>query len=333
MKTLVLPLAAILGAALLAPALPGRAAAAPGVARLAGPAGQARPLSLSIWYPSAAAATGRFGGTAVFDGTAVAADAPVPEGMRPLVLISHGGLRSASNSGAWLGVALAEAGMLVAEVNAPRPETAGQAVNEIWQRPRDIRRALDMILQDPAWAARVDPGRIAVVGFALGGTAALSVSGAGLDADAYARACDGPPRAEAPDCGWYAARGANLGQVDRSGIAAAGRVPQITAAVALEPEYRSAFRVPAGAAGVPTLLLVLGAPQPVPPGLAQAGSAAIPGATAADAFPACTEAGPRILRAEGEDPALCGASREARAAVHAAIAGRIRAFLAARAGW
>ena len=179
-------LAMILAAAL-AFTLPCPVAAAPGVALLIGTAGAERPLSLSIWYPSGATATGQVGGTAVFDGTGAALDAQGPDGAHPLVLLSHGGLRSAPDTGAWLAAALAEAGMLVAEINAPRPETAGAAMNEIWQRPRDIRRALDLILQDPAWAGRVDPGRIAVVGFALGGTAALSVSGAVLDADAYAR--------------------------------------------------------------------------------------------------------------------------------------------------
>lgn len=332
MRTRLSPLAVILTAALI-PALPCPAAAAPGVAHLAATAGDERPLSLSIWYPSGAPATGQVGGTAVFEGTEAALDAQSPDGAHPLVLLSHGGLRSAPDTGAWLAAALAEAGMLVAEINAPRPETAGAAMNEIWQRPRDIRRALDLILQDPAWAGRVDPGRIAVVGFALGGTAALSVSGAVLDADAYARACDGPPRAEAPDCAWMGAEGASLGHLDRSRVAQAGRDPRIAAAVALEPDYRSAFRAPAGVAGVPTLFLSLGEPQPVSPGLPQAESAALPGATDSDAFPACTAAGPRILSAEGGDPALCGASRAARDAAHGAIADRIRAFIARRAGW
>ena len=144
---------------------------------------------------------------------------------------------------------------------------------------------------------------------------------------------DGPPRAEAPDCAWMGAEGASLGHLDRSRVAQSGRDPRIAAAVALEPDYRSAFRAPAGVAGVPTLFLSLGEPQPVSPGLPQAESAALPGATDSDAFPACTAAGPRILSAEGGDPALCGASRAARDAAHGAIADRIRAFLARRAGW
>lgn len=333
MKTLFRCAAVILGIVASAPALPCPAGAAPGVAHLAGPAGQERPLSLSIWYPSAATATGVIGRNAVFSGTAAAVDAPVSGGRFPLVLLSHGGLRSAADSGAWLGAALAEAGLLVAEIHGPRPETAEAAVNEIWQRPRDIRRALDLILRDPDWAGRVDPGRVAVVGFALGGTAALSVSGAELDKEAYLHACDGPPQAEAPDCAWYAAQAAGLGQVDRLRLSQAGRDARITATVALEPEYLAAFEVSAAAPGVPMLLLSLGDAQPVPPGLPQAERAAIPGATAFDAFPVCTDAGPRILRAEGGDPGLCGGSGAARAQAHAAIAGRIRAFLADRAGW
>ena len=86
-------------------------------------------------------------------------------------------------------------------------------------------------------------------------------------------------------------------------------------------------------AGVPTLLLSLGGAKPAPPGVPKAEIAAIPGATGFDALPICTEAGFQILRAEGEDPALCGASRGERAKAHAAIARRIRDFLAERIGW
>ncbi|WP_419408576.1 hypothetical protein [Primorskyibacter sp. 2E107] len=46
-----------------------------------------------------------------------------------------------------------------------------------------------------------------------------------------------------------------------------------------------------------------------------------------DAFGVCTEAGPTILSEDGGDPALCGASAEARIAAHRTIAQRIIAFL------
>ncbi|MFW2541248.1 hypothetical protein ACN2XU_01305 [Primorskyibacter sp. 2E107] len=88
-------------------------------------------------------------------------NAPPPAQPLPLIVPSHGGLRSAVDSGAWLDAALAEAGGLVVEVNAPRPRDASQATAEIWQGPTDISRTLDSLLGSADWAGRIDPGRIA----------------------------------------------------------------------------------------------------------------------------------------------------------------------------
>jgi predicted dienelactone hydrolase len=79
-----------------------------------------RPLSLSIWYPSEEQPTGTIGGNPVFEGASAVPDAPFPEDAFPLVVLSHGGLRSATDSGAWLSSSIARAGYVVVEVNAPR---------------------------------------------------------------------------------------------------------------------------------------------------------------------------------------------------------------------
>lgn len=123
-----------------------------------------------------------------------------------MIVLSHGGLRSAEDSGAWLASSLAQAGLIVVEVGAPRPSSAAAAVQEIWERPRDISRAVDTMLDDPRWSGVVDTNRITVVGYALGGTAALSVAAAKLDADLYAHSCDEDGMG-GPDCAWYAAQG------------------------------------------------------------------------------------------------------------------------------
>ncbi len=262
------------------------------------------------------------GGNAVFTGTAATADAPMTAGPLPLVVLSHGGLRSAPDSGAWLGASLAQAGFIVVEVNASRPENAATAANEIWQRPRDISRALDMILGTPAWADHVDRDRLSVIGFALGGTAALSLTGSALDMDAYARSCTSG-EAPAPDCAWFAARNVTLDQVDPGGFASLKPDPRLSAAIILEPEYPAVLK----GGTVPTLLVSLSA-EPVAVTGRSLETIAIPEATGFDAFATCTQAGPEILLEEDGDPALCGTSAEARAHVHDAITGAIRSFLA-----
>lgn len=324
MKRLAARLAAILALSAPVLALPSAAEPVPGIAVLADDPAQDRPLSLSIWHPATAGVPMQMGGNAVFAGTAAQRDASVAGGPFPLVLLSHGGLRSAADSGAWLGALLAANGFLAVEINAPPPETAQAAVDEIWRRPRDIRRALDLMLADPHWATYVDPARISVVGFALGGTAALTLAGAEFDAAAYLHACSGP-EPDGPDCAWLAAQDVSLDSVDPAGLAQMGRDRRVASAIALAPEYLSAFQGKGDADGAPVLILSLGpeaGPKP-----AHARQSLIAHAQTSDAFALCTDAAPQILLDEGEDPALCGKGQAARTRIHQKIAEVIRGFL------
>ncbi|MCW1934841.1 alpha/beta hydrolase family protein [Pararhodobacter zhoushanensis] len=282
-----------------------------------------RPLTMTLWYPGTGGMAEDVGGNAVFTGVTGARDAAVAMESLPVVLVSHGGLRSAADSGAWLSAGLARAGYLAVEINAPRAPSAVQGVNEIWQRPADMTRALDALTRDPEWSARIDPARIATVGFALGGTAALALAGGRVDPEAYRQSCT-PPQS-GPDCGWFAAQGVALASVDGPALASPRRDPRIGSVVALAPELVGVFADALSTVAVPSLILSLGD--------AQSGTGAVPqvtlAATVFDGFATCTPAGPAILREEGGDPALCGGSPSARDAAHAAILAAVLRFLQA----
>lgn len=298
---------------------------AAGVAALQDTSDADRPLSLSVWYPSAAEASASIGGNAVFEGAPAAPEAPFPDAAFPLVVVSHGGLRSARDSGAWLSAAIAQAGYVVVEVNAPRPDNAALALDEIWQRPRDIRRAIDLMLADATWGPRVEDSQVAVAGFALGATAALSVAGAELDAAQYLRSCAPDNSTTGPDCGWFAAQGVDVSKTSAAALAGLARDPRVDAVIAISPEYPDALGQMPAAVGA--LRISLG-PSDAAPGAGQVGqSVVIPGASVFDGFPVCTAAGPEILTEDGGDPAICGASAEARRTIHEDIAEAIITFL------
>lgn len=298
----------------------------PGVARLADTSLASRPLNLSIWYPSDAPTVDTVGGNAVFAGIPAAPTAPRPAGPLPLVVLTHGGLRSTADSGAWLAAGLAQEGVIVVEVSAPRPHNGAEALDEIWQRPRDIRRVIDLMLEDMDWGGRIDQGRIVAVGFALGATASLSVTGMELDVDAYLAACSAPePLVAGPDCAWLAAGGRDLAQTDRSELAAIERDPRVRAAVAIEPEYVTLLRASEGQS--PALLITLGQ---APEDESAAGFSQhdiVADAALADGFGLCTPMGRNILREDGGDPALCGRSDDARQRAHNAILDAIHTFV------
>jgi hypothetical protein len=60
-------------------------------------------LDATVWYPAAAGARAVLvGDNSGFQGAPARQDAPVADSSFPLVLLAHGGLRSAADSGAWI---------------------------------------------------------------------------------------------------------------------------------------------------------------------------------------------------------------------------------------
>ncbi|EPX83411.1 alpha/beta hydrolase family protein [Salipiger mucosus] len=282
-----------------------------------------RHLSLSIWYP---AQEGRsledVGGNAVFVGQPAYRDAAMAPGPYPLVLLSHGGLRSAADSGAWLSGRLAEEGFVVVEVNGPRPESAVDAVDEIWRRPQDVSHVLDRILRDPVWSNAVDHSRIAVAGYALGGTAALALAGGAFDTDVFASSCE--TNEGGPDCGWYNAHGVSLASVDAGALERTHRDPRIGTAIAIDPEYADVFLAASLRAQEADIRVIwLGAPDRGRFSTAGLPQAVIESAKRYDAFPICTPKGKHVLAEDGGVVSLCDTEPAERARIHDEIADRL----------
>jgi predicted dienelactone hydrolase len=302
-------------------ALPAAADPAPGITHLTDTSRAERPLALSVWYPSGESASVVFGGNAVFEGVAVVPNAVPPTVPLPLVVVSHGGLRSADDTGAWLSASIAQRGFIVVEVNAPRPNDAATALSEIWQRPDDISRAIDRILADYDWNHRIDRTRISVVGFALGGTAALSIAGAEMDIEAYMQSCASGRPPQAPDCEWLTAQGVSLAQTSLPDLGRPKRDPRVTSVVAVNPEYPGALSAPFQ--GVAILHISLGQNP-----LEEEQTVTIPQSSVFDAFAICSARGKAILLEEEGDGSLCNTAAEARQYIHSEILRQIGTFLA-----
>jgi len=314
-----------LSLALILAAGPSLAQSVPGFAHLLDTSADARPLSLSIWYPSEGKASTTVGGNPVFEGAAAAPNAEFTQSALPLVVVSHGGLRSATDSGAWLSSSIARAGFIVVEVNAPRPDNAAVALNEIWQRPRDIRRAIDLVLADTTWGPRIDETRVSVAGFALGATAALSVVGAELDVASYLHSCAPDREPRGPDCGWYAAQGIDMSATSLDGLAGMARDPRVTSVIAINPEYPDDLG-PAPA-DVRALSISLGQLKSTSDDGQITSSFVMPQASIFDAFALCTAAGPKILMEEEGDASICGVSSDTRRAIHQDVSDAVISFL------
>jgi predicted dienelactone hydrolase len=185
---------------------------------------------------------------------------------------------------------------------------------------------------DPVLYPQIMPGKAAAVGFFLGGTSALALGGARLDANSYGRSCDRPKAGV--DCAWFAKNGVDLKEIDTSSLSRSHRDERIKAVIAVDPELSTSF-APESLAGIriPVDIINLGSPDTIAPALEATGLKAlipdsryhsIPDATSFSAFSPCTAGGPALLREEGDDDAICldGGTRP-RKKIHRDIAMKI----------
>jgi predicted dienelactone hydrolase len=192
--------------------------------------GEAFPVAL--WYPTAAAPTELYLRDSLmpcrlptllcrqitFDVRA-APDAAPADGRFGLIVISHGAGGLALNHRD-LAAALAARGYVVAAPNHPRG--AGNDVSGVgvWVgRPQQVSRIIDALFSDAALGARIDRGRVGVVGHSNGGFTALALAGARPDVQAPARHCR-----QHPDDTAFCAFG---GTASRDSLRTMGVIPEL----------------------------------------------------------------------------------------------------------
>jgi predicted dienelactone hydrolase len=138
-------------------------------------------LTGAIWYPCAQPPGQARLGAYTLPGVK---DCPPPDGKLPLIVVSHG------RTGDFVGhrdtaEVLADAGFIVATINH-----AGDTVGDLSrtddlsiyvQRPNDIKRLVDFMLDNSALASSIDRERIGLFGFSRGGYTGLAVIGANPD--------------------------------------------------------------------------------------------------------------------------------------------------------
>jgi predicted dienelactone hydrolase len=249
----------------------------------------------------------------------------------------------------WIASALAQAGFAVAGPNHPGTtsgDSTPQDTPELWERTDDLSTLLSRLTEDPVWSAVIDGTRVGVLGFSLGGAAALDLVGARPNREAYARYCESYPMM--PDCRWFAGDEAfvkgeqvtvepfDLRSLDKARFEGDHRDPRVTAAVLVDPSMAQAFDPESlRAITVPLTFVNLGAPGTVPVSVVadqlarlapRARLTHVAGAVHYSFLPECREGARAFLRKVGETTPLCedGGTRS-RAALHAELAEKITA--------
>ncbi|MCC9625779.1 alpha/beta fold hydrolase [Thalassospira sp. MA62] len=148
------------------------------------------PFPLAIWYPSVADETAvRHMGVA---STAARNGDIAGDGVFPMVLFSHGSEGHRFNQ-FWLAEYLARRGYIVA---APQHHgdnyldaSKARQLDILERRPREMRKALDLLLDHADFGAVIDPDRIYALGHSAGGATVLKLAGWDFDAGAWQSYC------------------------------------------------------------------------------------------------------------------------------------------------
>jgi predicted dienelactone hydrolase len=293
-----------------------------------------------VWYPTSSGTPQAFHSNQVIVGYRAVPDGALAAGSpAPLVILMHGS-GGGGEGMAWIAVELAARGAIA--VAADHPASTGgdghqRSILDVWEQPADARATIDHLLASD-WSARIDRGRIAVVGFSLGGLSAMLLAGARLEIEKLAEFCkthhDGLCDGVAPylatfDAAFYAR--ANADHSDK----------RIRAAVALAPGATESMTATSLESLAPTLLVGLEHDQQLPPETHLRPMLAhlrppsryleIAGAQHYSMLFVCRDNAAAVLREVGEDPVLCedkyGRTREQ---IHAEVNAAIVKFLGER---
>lgn len=213
-----------------------------------------RDLKVSIWYPTADKATSVIvGENPAFIGNPAIKDAAPDGKIHPLVVLSHGYGGNWRNL-SWLATELVGQGYIVAAPDHPGTTTFNrdkEQAAQLWERPHDLSRVIDVVTKDNTLAGAVEPQRIAAIGHSLGGWAVVALAGAKFDTERLRQDCKDHPNPRtcglADELGVYAGKAATQKLLNMHADMRVGAIISLDLGLArgFTPESLNAIQVPA----------------------------------------------------------------------------------------
>jgi predicted dienelactone hydrolase len=108
----------------------------------------------------------------------------------------------------------------------------------LWKRPADLSASPGALESHPDWREHLDSLNLAVPGVFLGGTSALSLLGARLDAQRFGQLCD---EGTGLDCNGFRGQGVDLRAVDAGKLEGVNLAHRICAKLIVDTEMSCVF--------------------------------------------------------------------------------------------
>ncbi|MEF1309912.1 hypothetical protein QTO01_07380 [Vibrio mytili] len=273
---------------------------------------RSKPVEVYYWYPTTSEKTNfTFGRGNIFKSVETQLDAPLASGKFPVVLLSQGGTRSAFSHNGWIASSLAQQGYVIIIPKPPEPNeiSAEMAVDEIRFRTSDLVLGLNELSSVGILSGGVDTDKVQGVGFFLGGTSMLMLSGAQISPEKYRTSCNDDTNI---DCHWLRENTVDITNIPDQKFPRFQSENRLKSVVVIDPELTKTF-APETLALMNNAITVVTLSAQQHPALIPAESLVtlpnvtlqeIPSATQFSAFAECTERGIKILTSEGEE-ALC----------------------------
>lgn len=303
-----------------------------------------RPLTGYVWYPTQQS-HGQIEahGNAVWEGISVIPDAAPDPGRHPFVALSHGMFGNAQNQ-VWLAEALVQKGYVVAAIDHPGTSTFlrdPKDQRELWERPKDITRVIDYVIESPDFSPVIDQDHIFMAGHSLGGFTAIALAGGRYAPDQFDAFCHDHP--DELVCGIFDRWNVAKSSEDRQQISADLSDPRISGFAVFDLGGTQSFS-PESLGHIDRPILVFGAPLDIMGMNLDLESRALiellpkentqyrepETLSHFDFLGVCTARGLEILKAEEpEDAFVCTEGREKRRAEHTQIASDVANFFEA----
>lgn len=267
-------------------------------------------IDVYYWYPTKEENDNfNFGNNKIFHSTKAVQDAEIAPSKHPVIVLSHGGTKSAFTHTGWIASALTKRGYIVVVPKPPEPSEIKPhlAINELSYRPSDIVLALSSLETVGLINQSADLNKVYGVGFFLGGTSMLNLVGAKLDPKKYQESCTS--EGINVDCAWLKRNNVNLIYSDENLISDTKTDQRFKSVVIINPELTKVLEANSlkNIASKVTLINLLAERNPA---LKPAESISnipdlslvnVESARAFSTFGICTKKGVHILALDGDD--------------------------------